>query len=421
MLSLFFKNPGFRNYLLYTVFGNVAWGIFGIFMMWFIHSEFQNPFYTGFTGFMFAVTSIASFLVGPFVDKRNKATLLRFTQFTGFLVILAILGVYMTAQPGVWFYHAMIFIVATISLISAPAGAALMPRIVGDDELLKANSFIQITGILFGIGVGVFLFFSMVQGVDSALIFAVCTVLLFISVIFSIFLRSGEEANENTTQTNTSTYFAELKEGFVFIKSSVLLLLIIAVLAQDFAVSIAYVNVPMLAQIHTGEASAYIILTAMALMGGLIGAYVSRIIGPRLEVWKVLFACFVLAGIARILFVHVIVDNFARSLIIHAFYIGMGSTIGIFFHTLTQKLPPKRLVARVSTIIVSLVGITSALGALLGGILGSILPNIDMIFVLQGGIYIAAGVIISMLKKVRALPKIDKVAGNDGGVESDQN
>ena len=421
MLSLFLKNTRFRYYLLYTVFGNVAWGVYGIFMMWFIHSEFQNPFYTGLTGFMFAVTSIASFLVGPFVDKRNKATLLRFTQFTGLLVILAILGVYMTAQPGVWFYLTMIFIVAAISLISTPAGTALMPRIVDDDELLKANSFMQITGILFGIGVGVFLFFSMVQEVDSALIFAVCAVLLFISVIFSIFLTSGEEANVNTTQTNTGTYFSELKEGFVFIKSSVLLLFIIAVLAQDLAVSIAYVNVPMLAQIHTGEASAYIVLTAMALMGALMGAYISRLIGPRLEIWKVLFVCFVLAGIARILFVHVIADNFIRSLFIHAFYIGMGSTIGIFFNTLTQKLPPKRLVARVSTIITSLAGVTSAFGALLGGILGSIMPNIDMIFVLQGGVYVAIGIFICMSKKVRELPKIDDVTGSNGGTESDQN
>ena len=410
MLKLFSENKKFRNYLMFTVFNSVGGGIFAIFMIWVIHSQYQNPFYTGLAGFMFAVMTITNFIVGPFVDRRNKANLLRTTCFVSFIVVSLILAASLTYMPGVWFLLAMILIKAAAGLISRPAGTALMPRIVGSEDLIKANALMSIVSIFVGLGIGAFLYVAMVRGADFTLVFAVNAAVLLIALAFSFFIDSAESIkSESKSTAPLKAYFSELKEGFAFVKGGVIMLLALAVLAQDIAASVAYVNVPMLAQIHTGEASAYIILTALAMIGGLLGAYMSRIFGPKLDIWKILAVCFIFAGLARILFVNVIPDNFTRALLIHAFYIGMGSTTGIFFDTLIQKLPPKHLVARVSAIIVSLVGVTSAFGALLGGIIGTVVPDIDMIFIAQGSTYMIIGLFVSMSKRIRDLPKINDV------------
>ena len=411
MLKIFFENSKFRNYLIFQTFSGIGGGIFTIFMMWVIHFQYQNPFYTGLAGFMFAVLAITNFIVGPFVDRRNKTVLIRITCFVKFVVVSLILSASLTYMPGVWFLLLMILIYSAAGLISTPAGTALLPGIVDGEDLMRANVLINITATFVGLGIGVGLYFLMAGGANFEVVYAVNTAVLLVALAASVFVRSSEpkKSEIQTEKTPLKTYFAELKEGLAFVKQGTALFLIAAVVAQDIAASIAYVNVPMLAQVHTGEASAYIVLTALALIGGLLGSYVSRIAGPKFDIWKILVTCFILGGIARIIFVNIIADNFTRALLIHAFYIGMGSTIGIFFTTLMQKLPPKHLIARITTITISLFGISSAFGALLGGVMGNLLPNVDMIFIIQGASYIAIGLCVCLSKGIRKLPKIDDV------------
>jgi MFS family permease len=269
---------------------------------------------------------------------------------------------------------------------------------------------------------GAFLYFAMAGGAEFELVYVVNVAVLLIALIASIFVKSNEpKKTEIKEKSHLKTYFTELKEGFTFARRGVMMVLILMFLTVDLFASVAYVNVPMLAQVHTGEASAYILLTALALIGGLIGSYITRIIGPKFEVWKVFVGCLVLAGIARIIFVNVLPDNFTRALWIYAIYIGLGSTVGMFFGTLEQKLPPKHMVARISTITISLFGITSAFGALLGGIMGNLLPNVDMIFIIQGASYIAIGLCVCLSKRIRNLPKIDDVVSIDESANSGYN
>lgn len=403
--------------MIFSAFSGVGRGIFTIIILWVIHYQYQNPFYTGLAGFMLAVMTIGSFLVGPFVDRHNKANLLRADCLISLIVVCLTLIAFLTYLPGVWFLLLMTLIKAATELIGNPARTAILPRIVDGEDLMKANALKNIVNIIAGLGFGGFLYVAMSRGGDFALVFAVSATLLLVALIFAIFIKSNEvEKTElKTDKTPIKAYFSELKEGFTFVKSGVLMFLLVAVLAMDIAASVAYVNLPMFAQVHTGQASGYIILTFLAMIGGLIGSYISRIIGPKLEIWKVLLVSFVLAGAARILFVNVIADNFTRALLIYAFYVGMGSVIGMFFGTLIQKLPPKRLIARVDTIFDSLLGVTSAFGALLGGIMGTLIVDVDLIFIIQGVTYIVIGLLVCMSKSVRGLPKIDDVKTFEDG------
>ncbi|MCL1788660.1 MAG: MFS transporter, partial [Defluviitaleaceae bacterium] len=323
-----------------------------------------------------------------------------------FIITGLLLVVPLVFSPGVWFFLFVMLAFQTTLAIDRPAETALLPTIVDSEDLLKANALISIVATLFGLAIGAFLYLALANDGGFYIVYVANAAVLLIALLFSAFLRSPK-----TTETPTERlqYFSELKAGLVFIKQSVALFLIAFFIFQDIFASIAYVNLPQFAELHTGQASGYIILTALAMVGGLIGSYISRILSPKFEVWKILVACFILAGIVRIIFVNVIPQDFSRALWLYVLYVGLGSTFGMFFHTLMQKLPPKPMIARVNTITTSLFSAVGALGALLGGLLGMLVSNVDTIFIIQGVSYIVIGVAMCLSKPIRTLPKIDEI------------
>jgi len=137
---------------------NIGGGIFGIFMMWAIHDTFQNPFYTGLAGVMFATPNIASFAIGSFVDSRNKASLIRLACFAQLLAVLSLLLIQYTSTPQAWMYHAIILLFSTSGMIKSPSSTALLPKIAEGKDLIKVNATIRIIGTLTELGIGVMLY-----------------------------------------------------------------------------------------------------------------------------------------------------------------------------------------------------------------------------------------------------------------------
>jgi len=410
VLKLFFDNGNFRNFLIFQAFFGIGSGIFSIFMMWAVHAQYQNPIYTGIAGFMFVAPRVASFLVGPFVDKHNKIKILRVSCFVNLCIVALLLAIPYAYRPGVWFLHLAILIFSITGIFAGPAITALMPKIVGSDDLVKANALIRVVSTIAGLGIGVLLYTMMYGGTGFELIYAVNTGVLFLALAFSFFVRSKERKEfEKADRADLKTYFTELKAGLIFIKRGAIFPLVLALVFMSLFADIAYVNLPMFAEIHTGMASGYILLTALALVGGLIGSYISRIIEHKFELWKILVFGLIFTGALRIIFVNVIADNFSRAVWIYILYAGLGSAIGIFINTLMQKLPPQGLIARINTVITSLSGIAAAAGALIGGIAGTLLPNVDMVFIIQGVSYITIGAFLWMFKHIRRLPKVKDV------------
>ena len=412
MLDLFAKNREYRSFLLFSIFLSIGEGIFGIFMMWVVHAIFQNPMYTGIAGFMFGAPKVICFMFGPFVDKRSKASVLRTVTFIEFIVVVLVLLVSLYFQPGVWVYHLAILSVSITGLFGAPAFTAMMPRIVKGEDLIKANALASITAIIGGLSIGIVLYLLMIRGADFSLVHGVNAVVVFIALLFSFLIHSNETEDAKASKVAKKAYITKLKEGFSFAKKGVMLPLMVAVVSMGFFADIAYVNLPMFAQEHLGTASGYIVLSALALLGGLIGSIISRIIESKLELWKILVGCFVLAGASRIAFVNVIPNNLTRAILIYILYIGLGSAIGIFYGTLIQKLPPKNLIGRVDAVITSLSAVAAAVGALVGGLIGTLLSNIDTVFIIQGSSYIAIGIFLCFSRSIRRLPKISEIVSD---------
>ena len=412
MQNLFHENRIFRSFLMFSTFMGIGRGMFGIFMMWVVHALFYNPMYTGIAGFMFGAPFVASFIVGPLVDRWNKARALQITCFVYLCVTALILAANIIFTPGVWLYFLSIFVFCLATLFNAPAHTAFLPRIVKGEDLIKANALMNITGIIGGIGVAVVLYLSLAGGADFILVYAFNTAFMFIALLFAVFLRSDEstEDAEKSDKATFKLYFSELKMGLSFVKKGLMLPLVIAAIFMSFFADVTHVNLPRFAEYHLGTASGFIILSGLALLGGLVGSYICRMTEARLELWKILVGAFIAAGVTRILFVNNIADNYTRAILIYILYVGLGSAIGIFYRAIVQKLPPKNLISRVDTTITSLRAVAAAIGALAGGALGTLLYRVDLVFIIQGVSYILIGLCLCLSKHVRSLPKIADLA-----------
>jgi len=405
-MKSFKLNKVFRNLVLFSTFQGVGSGIFGIFMMWAIHATFQNPIYTGMAGFMFAAPRIASFIVGPLVDRWNKPMLLKATSLLQFSAIAAILFTSIFLYPNIWIFLAAIFINAIAELFEKPTFKALLPKIIEEDDLVKANVFIELVGIVAGVIVGAGILAMMIADVAFGWIYGVNAVFMLIALLCAFLLKSDEA--ENKSSTNIKTYLGELKEGFSFVLKGAMLPLLISAISVSFFANIASVNLPMFAEVHFGAAFGFILLSGLAVVGSLLGTLLFGAVGEKFKLGKILALLFVFAGMVRIAFVGAIGVHLILGILIFILYEGVTDTIGMFYYTATQKLPQKNLIGRVSTSFTSLRATSNATGSLAGGVLGVLLANVDMAFVIQGASYIAIGLFLLLSKRIRGLPKVSE-------------
>ena len=423
MLKLFSDNRNFRSLVLFSTFGGVGHGMFSIFMMWVVHALYQNPMYTGIAGFMFVAPLVASFIVGPFVDRWDKVKVLRFVELTKLIIVLLILAAHILFYLSPWFMFIAILIFCVAALFGNPAFTALLPRVVDGEDLVKANAFLDITGIATGLGVAAMLLLLMAGDSEFIWVYGINAVVLLVSFIAAILLRQPDSANEVTAQegkTPIKAYFEELMTGFSFVKKGVMLPLVMAVVTMNFFGRAAYVNFPMFAEVHLGTAFGYVMLSALALTGSMIGSYICRMVETKAKLWKLLVAGFMFAGIARILFVNIIASHRAGAIVFFMIYVGFASSVGLFYQVLIQKLPPKNAISRVAATNTSLTAIATAIGALVGGFLGTVL-DVNTVFMIQGGSYIVIGGLLCLSKHVRDLPVINELKTNGEEVICEEN
>ncbi|MCL2353015.1 MAG: MFS transporter [Defluviitaleaceae bacterium] len=413
MLKLFKENKMFRVFLAYQAFSGLGQGMFQLFILLSVHLIYQNPIYTGIAGFLMAGPSILSFVIGPIVDRKNKVTIMRLTSVLEFLSVALLAFVPFQENFGVWFMFMVILIFSLSSLFEVPSSNALLPQIVHEDDIMRANSLVNIAALTGGIGIATLLFVSLRGGeVDFSLLFGFSSAFIAIAFIFSLFLRDSLAKKPQSPQKPPKNYLKDLKEGAKFLKQNILLYIVIAAVAKNFVIQIASVNTPMFAEYHVG-ADGYILLTLMGLIGGIAASYFVGIFGSRLKVGKLIFVLFAIAGMVRVVFALVLPHHYIGGLAVLVLYAALGGSLNIVFQSLRQKLPPKDMVGRIETISTTLSAVFLAIGALIGGFLGNALPVVDHIFIYQGIAYTVIGIIVILVPKIRKLPKMNDIQKED--------
>ena len=406
MLDLF-KHKMFRVFLSYHFFSVIGSAMFFMFILLSVHLLYENPIYTGMAGFFMAAPRIASITVGPIVDRRNKVTIMRLTTLLEFFLLSLLAFTPLLENFGVLFMFAVILVYSTAALFENPARTAFLPQIIPEDNILEANSLIEIVAMVGGIAIGSVLFISLGGDVDFGFIFGLSAVFLCIAFFASLLLRNPttEEGKKGAT---TPKYMTDLKEGIKFIRYNVLMYIAIAAVAMSLMGEISFVNRPMFLTYHVGP-QGYILFSLMGLVGGVIGSSFAGKLGNKLKLGQLIFGLFIFAGIVRVLFAFIVPLNYIGGLVTVLFYLAIMVTVNVIFTSLNQKIPPNDMVGRVNAISRTCVAIAVMIGALLGGYLGSVVPDIGYIFIFQGINYVVIGLLILIVPSIRRLPKMNEI------------
>jgi DHA3 family macrolide efflux protein-like MFS transporter len=380
----------------------------------FVYEVTDSPLAVALTFFAGMVPNlILSPIAGTFVDRWDQKQVMVVSDI---LRAAAVLLLPVAVLTNVWLAYPVVFVITTISIFFRPARAAVLPRIVPEEDLMAANSAMWV-GETFADVINypiaglfvVFLrgalplafWFDAVTYLASATLIATIVVPPLARRVGSRLSAGGEESLERETRP---TVVEDLKAGWAFLRrETVLLANTVQGTAGQFSLGVITVASLILAKEITqapGDAyrGTYAFMETAIGLGSLIGGFVLGAVAGRVRKGRLIIAAYTAFGIGTILLG--IAGNVTIVLVI-LFGLGIANMAFVIpSQTLFQERTPPELMGRVVSFRFALVfgGMSLAMAA--GGVFISFLGP-GPVIVAAGAISLAAGIGGLFVKAVR--------------------
>jgi MFS family permease len=362
------------------------------------------------TGAMFAAGLVPNVLFGSvagvFVDRWDRK---RTLVFGNTLLALSVLPLLVVPQTGwLWVVYAVAFVQSCFGVFNEPAENSLLPALVGDERLVSANSLnatnnnlARLAGpALAGLVVGWF-------GLVGVVVVDAASYLLSAAFVSLISARTAPERPEEAPPADAggaaaafSGVWREWAEGLRLVGTGRVLLTVFVVGAvTGLGEGVFLALFPPFVRVALGGGALELgwLMSAQAVggvLGGLVvGAAAARLSPPRLlGSGAVLFGLIDLAIFVYPSFVQSIAVGLALFVLVGVPAAGMLAGL----QTLLQTSAKDHLRGRVFGALGTTQALLMLAGTLLGGALGDAV-GIVPVLVVQGGAYVAAGILVLVL------------------------
>ncbi|KHE72032.1 MFS transporter, partial [Halobacillus sp. BBL2006] len=253
-------------------------------------------------GFIYIAASIPRLLFmiisGTVADRYSKTKIMFLSDFIRGLLLAGLVVWFLFGGITLWTFVGFAFFFGILDAFFWAAESAVIPMIVHKENLTRGNSIIQMTNQTS------FILAPMIAGVIIAYgnyvaVFVTTAVML---IIASLFIFSMKIKNSDTQQENKEKDFWEtFKEGFVYVKESRLLTLIVlaTVFLNLFIVGPMSMGLPLFVKnILEGSAVDFSFLEAGLAGGMLVGSILIGILNAKKNRGKLTLSTLVLSGIA---------------------------------------------------------------------------------------------------------------------------
>lgn len=411
------KNVNFTTLFLGRMVTNIGDSLYTIAAMWLVFELGGSTFYTGLAGFLTMMPRLFQFLTGPVVDKYPLKKILVITQGIQFMFILSILVVYAAGYLNVFILLVIMPIITSVNQFVYPAQTASLPRIVEKDQLVQANSLfsfayqgIDIISTSLG-GILIALMGVMTLYIVDTVTFLIA-LLLFSSLKIPHDVDSKQNEGKNREVSNfkfqLKQYMGSLKEGYLFVKGSIISKFFYGSVAANFSFGIALAVLPAYSNDRGGpELYGYFLAAFSA--GFLIGAFVSNLL-KILPFGKTVVFSFFLSALLWIS--SVFVPSSILSIIIFTLALVPLGAAEVTMAAVGQQIIPQRFLARTFSLISSISASAMPLGALLGGYLGTIV-NPSITFVVGSLGMLTVSLVWFVIPQLRRIPKVDDIKPED--------
>ena len=265
-----FKNKNFSILLFGRLITNFGDSIYSIATLTLIYSLTKSTFYSGITLFLISFTAILQIFISPIISKFDVKKFLIISQLIQAIILLVI--TYLIFINNLHITTLIIFIVCIsfINQIVYPIQLGLLPKIVKQQELVKANSLFSIayqgSDALFN-SIGGFI----ITVFGTIFAFIINSLTFFINSVLFIFLSSDLSKNEKTITTQEN-YLSKLSNGIKIWNTPLLKPLLIGIIIINFSTSSLLTVLPE----YSETSYFYGILLSASGLGILIGAFLSN-------------------------------------------------------------------------------------------------------------------------------------------------
>ncbi|HMQ10643.1 MAG TPA: MFS transporter [Oligoflexia bacterium] len=354
----------FIKFIVARFFSVISFQIQSLAIAWFIYDLTSDPLSLGYIGLsQFLPMAFFSPYAGTCADKYDKKNIIRTCFFFGTCISFALAGLSYNNNLN---QNAIYLLMTALGVVRAFVGAAtqsFLPNIVAKNEfsqhVAKTSSAWQIA-IIIGPSLGGFLYAYFINAIYMT--YLISGVFLFLSLLCFISIESS-----SISQALSSSFFNQIKEGFIFLKKESRLLGAISL--DLFAVLLggATALLPIYAKdiLHVGPQGLGVLKSAPALGATLMAILLSykpikRNIGKRMLLAVLCFGLFTL-GFAL-----------SKSFILSIFFLfcmGASDIISVVTRgTLVQVLTPSNMRGRISAINLMFIGASNELGEFESGI-----------------------------------------------------
>ena len=265
-----FKNKNFSILLFGRLITNFGDSIYSIATLTLIYSLTKSTFYSGITLFLISFTAILQIFISPIISKFNVKYFLIISQLLQAIILLVITYLIFIDKLHITTLIIFIVCISFINQIVYPIQLGLLPKIVKQQDLVKANSLFSIayqgSDALFN-SIGGFI----ITIFGSIYAFIINSLTFFINSVLFIFLSSNLSNNENTN-TVQENYLSKLSSGIKIWNTPLLKPLLIGIIIINFSTSSLLTILPE----YSETSYFYGILLSASGLGILIGAFLSN-------------------------------------------------------------------------------------------------------------------------------------------------
>lgn len=399
-----FKNKNFSILLFGRLITNFGDSIYSIATLTLIYTLTKSTFYSGITLFLISFTAILQIFISPIISKFNVKRFLIISQLFQAIILLVITYLIYINKLQITTLIIFIVCISFINQVVYPIQLALLPKIVKQEDLVKANSLFSIAyqgsdALFNSIGGFIITVFGTIYA------FIINSITFFINSFIFIFLSNDLSKNTNTIQEN---YFTKLSSGIKIWNTPLLKPLLIGIIIINFSTSSLLTLLPE----YSETSYFYGILLSASGLGILIGAFLSNSQILKNIRLSVLYTTFTL-GIALSWGALSIVNNNSITNKIYNFLLFLFGwiLIGIlntYSQTMIQCIVSKDKLDVAMSTMIGLSIAFSPLGALLAGVL-SIKYSIKTIIIITSLLIFSIFLFWLFNKNIRNLPSFSKL------------
>ena len=400
------RNRDFRRFFAGQFVTNAGDSLYTVAVLWLVFELSGSTVLTGVANALLLLPWLLQILAGPIVDRLPLKPVLVGSQVLQGVVVLALPAAAALGRLSVGVLLAVVPVLTLATLVMAPMQATLVPRIVADPRLSRANS------ALATVTLGLDMVFDALGGAFIAA-FGARTLFLFDAVTFAVAgllfagiavpssVETEGDGESAATREILRSYVADLRDGVDILRGTVFVELVLTTAVANFATGVTLAILPAVGDALGGPAVYGLLLGALGigrLVGSLLAPALERVgYGRLLLVGHSLGACCWLAAAYA--------PSPALTVVLFGLAWVPAGASGVLTATLNQTVFPADLLGRVSSIKGTASGATLPLGSLVGGVVAEVLGTTTTMGLAAFG-FGFTGLYVLVRPRLRRLPAV---------------